>query len=134
MISRIALSEKFKLYPPAPRSVIEREANEYGAPLPREYVELLQISDGMHSDGCLSILSAEGVVQRNRDYEVQTYLPGYFMIGDDSGGNAILLNLADRRIYEVGMGVMDEQSVELSASSLDELLALGTCLAERSVG
>lgn len=62
------------------------------------------------------------------------YLPGFFMIGDDGGGNAILLNLGDRRIYEVGMGVMDEESMEFSAGSLDELLALGTCLTGRRGG
>lgn len=131
MLSRSVLSEKFTLYPPASRAVIEREEIEYGGSLPREYVELLQISDGMYTNGNLSILGAEGVVQRNADYEVQVYLPGYFMIGDDSGGNAILLNLGDRRIYEVGMGIMDEESMELSAESLEELLAFGACLAER---
>lgn len=134
MLSRSALSEKFILSPPASRSVIEREENEYGGSLPREYVELLQVSDGMHTSGNLSILGAEGVVRRNTDYEVQVYLPGYFMIGDDGGGKAILLNLYDRRIYEVDMGAMDEESMELSAGSLDELLALGTSLAERSGG
>ncbi|UFU07465.1 SMI1/KNR4 family protein [Ruania halotolerans] len=134
MVSRSALSERFTLFPPASRSAIEREEDEYGGSLPREYVALLRMSDGLHSDGNLSILGAEGVVRRNNDYEVQTYLPDFFMIGDDGGGNAILLNLSDRRIYEVGMGVMDEESLELSAGSLDELLALGTCLAERGGG
>lgn len=134
MVSRSALREKFTLRPPASRSVIAREEKEYGRSLPREYVELLQVSDGMYTDGNLSILGAEGVVQRNLDYEVQVYLPGFFMIGDDGGGNAILLNLGDRRIYEVGMGVMDEESMVLSAGSLDELLALGTCLTDRHGG
>lgn len=131
MLSRSALSVRFTLHSPASRTVIEREEIEYGGSLPREYVELLEISDGMYTNGNLSILGAEGVVQRNVDYEVQVYLPGYFMIGDDGGGNAILLNLGDRRIYEVDMGVMDEESMKLSADSLEELLALGTCFAER---
>ncbi|WP_147271142.1 SMI1/KNR4 family protein [Microbacterium sp. JB110] len=114
-LSRCVLSEKLTLHRLASRSVIEREENEYGGSLPREYVELLQISDGMHNNGNLSILGAEGVVERNADYEVQAYLPGYFMIGDGDGGcgNAILLNLHDRRIYEVGMGIMDEESMAL---------------------
>ncbi len=38
MLSRSALSEKFTLHPPAPRTVIEREEIEYGGSLPREYV------------------------------------------------------------------------------------------------
>lgn len=134
MLSRGALSDTFILGRPASRAVIEREENEYGGPLPREYVELLQVSNGMHTSGSVSILGAEGVVQRNNEYEVQVYLPGYFMIGDDSGGHAILLNLGDRRIYEVDMGAMDEESMKLSARSLDELLTLGTCLTERRGG
>lgn len=134
MLSRSTLSKTFILEPPALLSVIKHEENEYGGPLPREYVELLQVSNGMYTSGNLSILGAEGVVQRNNEYEVQAYLPGYFMIGDDGGGQAILLNLGDRRIYEVDMGVMDEESMKLSAGSLDELLTLGTCLTERRVG
>lgn len=122
---------RFTLHPPASRAVIEREELEYGDSLPLEYVEALQISDGMYTHGNRSILGAEGVVQRNIDYEVQVYLPGYFMIGDDGGGSAILLNLGDRRIDEVDMGVMDEESMELSADSLEELLARGTSLVER---
>lgn len=125
------MSERFVLYPPASLAVIEREEAAYGGPLPREYVELLRVSDGMHTAGNLSLLGAEGVVQRNIDYEVQIYLPDCFMVGDGGGGSAILLNLQDRRIYEVDMGAMDDESMALSADSLDALLSLGTCLAER---
>jgi len=131
MRTRIELAGTFRLNPPASPAAIECEEVAYGGPLPREYVELLQVSNGMCTDGSLSLLGAEGVVQRNADYEVQAYLPGYFMIGDDGGGAAILLNLRDRRIYEVDMGAMDEESLELCSESLDELLALGTSLGER---
>lgn len=88
MLSRSALSEKFTLLPPASPAAIEREEEAYGGPLPREYVELRQVSNGLLTDENLGILRAEGVVRRNADYEVQTYLPGYFMIGDDGGGTA----------------------------------------------
>lgn len=71
-------------------------------------------------------------MQRNLDYEVPEYLPGYFMIGDDGGGIAILINTRDKRIYEADMGVMDERFAELSANSLEELLAIGTTRIERN--
>lgn len=131
MVSRHSMSERFILCPPASAAVIEQEEREYGGPLPREYTELLLISDGTHTEGNLSIFGAQGVVRRNTDYEVQTYLPGYFMIGDDGGGLAILLNLQDRRIYEVDMGAMDEASMEYSADTLNALVRLGTSLRER---
>lgn len=44
------------------------------------------------------------------------------MIGDDGGGTAILIKDDDLRIYEVAMGVMDEESMRLSANSLEDLL------------
>lgn len=69
--------------------------------------------------------------QRNFDYEVPEYMPGFFMIGDDGSGIAILINVNDRRIYECDMGVMDERFAELSANSLDELLRLGASLTDR---
>ncbi|GHD03989.1 SMI1/KNR4 family protein [Zhihengliuella salsuginis] len=131
MLSRSELAVTFTLNPPASPAAIEREEAEYGRRLPGDFVELVRVSDGMCTDGSLSILGVEGVVQRNADYEVQTCLPGFFMIGDDGGGSAILLNLQDRRIYEVDMGAMDEESMELCAESLDELLLLGTSLGER---
>lgn len=64
--------------------------------LPGDYVEFLRISDGLQSPGNLNILEADGVVARNQDYEVQQYLPGYFMIGDDGGGIAILIRRLPR--------------------------------------
>lgn len=72
-------------------------------------------------------------MQRNHDYEVHTYLPDYYMIGDDCGGQAILI---DRHgiIYEVGMGVMDAAYLEKSADTLDALLIdhAGKTLNERT--
>lgn len=43
------------------------------------------------------------------------------MIGDDSGGTAILMKRGDRKIYEVDMGAMDD-SLRVSAQSLEQLL------------
>ncbi|WP_148654121.1 hypothetical protein [Burkholderia plantarii] len=44
--------------------------------------------------------------EQNKECEVQKYLPGFFMMGDDSGGQAILINQAGE-VCEVGMGVMN---------------------------
>ncbi|MFJ2620635.1 SMI1/KNR4 family protein [Glutamicibacter sp. NPDC087344] len=131
MIPVSQLAQNFTVNPPATEAAIRIEEQLYGQRLPEEYLQLLAVSNGLHTDGNLAILGVEGVIQRNADYEVVDYMPGYFMIGDDGAGTAILLNLEDRRIYEVGMGVMDENEARLSAGSLGELLALGTSLAER---
>lgn len=120
------------LYPSASDAEIRREGEDLGGPLPVEFVELLRISDGLTAEiGSLSILNVDGIVQRNREYEIQLNFPDFFMIGDDGGGQAILRNLIDRRIYEVGMGTPFVEDIEFSADSLRHLLELGTSLNER---
>ena len=125
------LNDAFDWEPPASAEAIAQAEGEYGAPLPEAYVTLLNLANGGTTQCNLSILSVEECVQRNIDYEVAEYMPGYFMVGDDGGGSAILLRLQDQRVVEVGMGVMDERFAEHSADSLAQLIELGTSLGER---
>lgn len=122
----------FEWEPPASEDAIRQAERDYGGALPEDYVAFLRVSNGGRTQGNLSLLEVEDCVQRNRDYEVAEYMPGYFMIGDDGGGTAIVLKLADQRIYEVDMGVMDEDSAQLSADSLQALIKDGMTLSERS--
>lgn len=126
-----SISATFEWNPPASETAIRQAEADYGAPLPPNYIELLRRANCGSTDGNLVIIEVEDCVQRNLDYEVPEYMPGYFMIGDDGGGTAILINMNDRRIYECDMGVMDERFAELSANSLKELLTFGTTLLER---
>lgn len=132
MVLQYRWGSRFDWNPPASEAAIQQAENEYGSKLPAVYVEFVRVTNGGCTDANLSILEIEDCVQRNLDYEVDEYLPGYFMIGDDGAGTAILIRLQDRRIYECDMGVMDEHYIKLSADSLDELLKLGTSLMERT--
>lgn len=131
MGSSCTLNGAFDWEPPASAEAISQAEAEYGAPLPEAYVALLKRANGGTTQGNLSILSVEECVQRNIDYEVADYMPGYFMVGDDGGGSAILINLRNQRVVEADMGVMDESFAEHSADSLTHLIELGTSLGER---
>lgn len=131
MGSSHTLNAAFEWEPPASTAAIRQAETDYGALLPKAYVSLLKVANGGTTQGNLSILSVEECVQRNSDYEVAEYMPGYFMIGDDGGGSAILINLRNQRVVEVDMGVMDESFAEHSADSLAHLIELGTSLGER---
>lgn len=133
MLNRATLAEGYHLHEPATPSAIDKCEQEAGYSLPEDYVALLLISDGLQTDGNLSLLEVESIAERNRDYEVQDYLPGFVMIGDDSGGNALLMKTGDSAVYEVGMGVMDEATMVKSARSIEELLIAykGKTLSER---
>lgn len=60
------------------------------APLPAEYLELLRLSNGGHASlagypSYSRIWPARTVVEYNRDYEVQRWVPGFVGFGDDGG-------------------------------------------------
>ena len=134
MLTRANLTANphFTLHPPATDTTINAAEDASNIPFPPEYRALLRLTNGLYSDGCLVLYAAEDLTTRNQDYEVPTYLPDYLMIGDDSGGQAILIDRSGA-LYEVGMGVMDADWLEPSAASLADLLIThaGRTLSER---
>ena len=79
-----------------------------GKPLPTDYVRFLE----SHEEQCFGdqvyLYSAEALIERNETYETQTYCPGYISIGDDSGGRAIVISVAEplKKIFIVDYGSM----------------------------
>ncbi|CAB3774221.1 MULTISPECIES: SMI1/KNR4 family protein [Burkholderia] len=132
MLNREYLSQHFELRISATSSQINVAEAKIGLFFSKEYVDFLQITNGLNSMGCLALHEIEILPERNMEYEVQKYLPGYFMIGDDSGGQAILIN-SSGEVFEVGMGVMNLKFLERSADSLTDLLVSlkGLTLGER---
>jgi len=132
MLNKAYLSQYFELRIPSTPSQIHDVEMQAELSFPKEYADFLLITNGLNSSGCLALHEVEILPERNVEYEVQKYLPGYFMIGDDGGGQAILINAAGV-VFEVGMGVMNPQFLERSADSLTDLLVNlnGLTLGER---
>ncbi|MEK7917795.1 SMI1/KNR4 family protein [Burkholderia contaminans] len=118
--------------PPATLNQVKLVQSTVEMIFPSEYVDFLLLCNGLNSFGCLALHEIEVLPERNEVYEVEKYLPNYFMIGDDSGGQAILINSAGE-VFEVGMGVMNPNFLERSAVSLTDLLVnlKGLTLGER---
>ena len=133
MLDRATLERRFSLNPPATSAAVTAANAQVGYPFPEDYLSFLALSNGLSTEGRLMLLAAGDVADRNRDYEVQEYLPGYVMIGDDGGGVALLMKDQERTVFEVGMGSMDEETMQQSADSLEQLLVEfgGLTLAER---
>ena len=121
MFLKSILSKSYQLHPPASPGIIRDIQSRVSIRFPAEYTELLLVCNGLSSSGNLALHEIEELPSRNLNYEVQVYLPGYFMIGDDSGGQAILMN-DDGELFEVGMGLMTHEGLEKSADSLEQLL------------
>ncbi len=133
MLNRAYLEQHYRLEPPAsPEALAGAEAG-LGRPLHPDYAAFLRLSDGLYTGGNLVLLDADSIAERNRDYEVAEYLPGYLMIGDDSGGMALLLRDQEPAVFEVDMGVMMASELRVSADSLAQLLIRfqGRTLGER---
>ena len=121
MLNKAYLGQHFELRIPATPSQINVAEAKVGLSFPKECVDFLSIANGLNSTGCLALHEIEIFPERSVEYEVQKYLPGYFMIGDDGGGQAIMINSVGE-VFEVGMGVMNPNYLERSADSLTDLL------------
>ncbi len=132
-MDRHDFSSYFHLNSPVSAGEIAGAEIALGFSLPESYIALLKVTDGLSCNGNLVLLEASDLASRTSDYEVSEYLPGYLMIGDDSGGVALVMQLAGQAIYEVDMGVMDASDLRKSADSLEQLLLelAGKTLGER---
>ncbi len=68
------------------------------------------------------LLELEEIFQRNKDYEIDLYLPEYIMIGDDNGGVAILMEFKTGNIYANGLGSLLPEDLKFQSKSLEEFL------------
>lgn len=59
--------------------------------LPQCYLELIRKVNGFVEEKGIKIYGIEEIKERNETFEVEKYLPGYVAIGDDSGGNLLLM-------------------------------------------
>jgi len=91
---------------PASFQTIRELERDVGFSLPAEYVEILQVANGFALSNGVIIYAAEDIPERNRTFEVKTYAPGYFAIGDDSGGRLLMLNGS-----KPGIWIVDDGSV-----------------------
>lgn len=71
------------------------------------------------------LYSAEDLIERNETYEVKEYCPGYFTIGDDGGGGAIVMKVEDGSLHLVDHGAMMPDCMKLVADSFQEWHASG---------
>lgn len=81
-----------------------------GAALPPQYEDYLLSIDGReNSVGRVLLYAVRSLIERNETYEVRQYCPGYFTVGDDGGGRAVVLRLDDGGVHLVDHGAMSPE-------------------------
>jgi hypothetical protein len=90
-----------------------------GHPLPEPYRSFLAgtAENFLAANDRTLVYGRASIVERNETFEAQTYCPGHLAIGDDSGGSALVLSLADGSVHSVGMGAMTPDCFEPVAPS-----------------
>jgi hypothetical protein len=101
---------------------IAEAENELGIKLPEEYRLLLTASDGLFANDLVKLYSTEEIAERNSTFEIAQYLPGYLMIGDDSGGYGIFLDTGSSPspVYLMGHGsLLKSEAIVLARTLAD---------------
>jgi hypothetical protein len=92
-----------------------------------QYLNLITTLDVSLSIGDYVLLyGMRDIEERNSIYEVQLYMPGWVAIGDDSGGQAILMRLdGSNAVYRCDHGALGSLEPALIAESLAEWIEIG---------
>lgn len=93
--------------------------------LPQSYISFLKNYKGANGDlpvqpFYFQLWEISEVFQNNLDYEIPDYLPDYFGIGGNGGGELIALNLKNKKIFVIPFIPMSEQDALLIAESFEE--------------
>jgi hypothetical protein len=102
--------------------------------IPEDFQQFLDNCNGLYLNNGTKLYSTSEIVERNKTFEVDKYAPGYLMIGDDSGGLAILIpkNTKDgmSNVYVVDQGVLDADYMKLVSEGLIDWIENGCKLPE----
>lgn len=88
--------------------------------LPEAYRDFLAAANGGHGfvgDNHVVLWSVDQLEEFNRGYEVETYAPGFFLIGSNGGGEAYAIDLDTGSVVMVPFIGMDRREAFLVSPS-----------------
>ncbi len=94
--------------PPATQDSIEALASDCSLDLPKQYLEFLTLSNGGEGElgvdpGWFQLWPVEEVLDLNRDYGIDEFLPGFFGFGSNGGGELLAFDTRDNSPWKVVM-------------------------------
>ncbi len=104
---------------------IEKFLPQLSKDLPVSYINFLKNHKGAQGDlpvqpYYFQLWEISEVSDNNSGYEVQNYLPDYFGIGGNGGGELLALNTKNKKVYTIPFIPMDEKDALLVAESFNE--------------
>ncbi len=96
--------------------------------VPQEYLEVIrkqtEVEIAVNAIKYIRIWGAEGCIEMNEAYNIQTYIPQSLAIGDDEGGNAIIYatGIQGFGLYAVAFNDLEVDEMKYISESLEALL------------
>lgn len=109
--------------PPASEESINNLVLNAGPALPEKYLDFLRFTNGGEGElgidpWYFQVWPAEEVIDSNRNYGVQEYIPGFFAFGTNGGGELLAFDMRhedERRVFMIPMIPMSESdAVEIA--------------------
>ncbi|RAJ79289.1 hypothetical protein CLV59_106350 [Chitinophaga dinghuensis] len=103
--------------------LIRETASSLSTPIPLWYADFLQSQDlrtSRYYNNTTVLYGLEELTELNIAYEIQQYMPGYLLIGSDSGDFGLLINNSTSNIYLVELGALTPDDAAVMAWSLEE--------------
>ena len=87
---------------------IQKLVDGAGKELPKDYLDLLLYCNGGEGElgiepGWFRLWSAEDVIQLNKDYEIEKYIPEFFGFGSSGGGELIAFDMQKDKSWKIVM-------------------------------
>lgn len=116
------LSKLIKIKKPASEQQINEVEQSLGKIFPELYKDFLCSTNGGEVGNGIYFYSTEDILERNRTFEVNEYLPNYILIGDDSGGRGIFMmaSKVSTSVKMVGLGSLSEEDFTDVSPNLKE--------------
>ena len=114
-----------KFYEKPSEADLEKYLPQLPSDLPESYINFLKQNNGAGGDlpvqpWNFELWRLEIITEYNEDYEIQTYLPRYFGIGGDGGGEFFAFNMETLKIFIIPFIGMEEEDAILVAENFEE--------------
>jgi hypothetical protein len=118
---------RFRPKAPVSPKVIAALIASLRKPLPAPYLQAFAVANGgvgFVGKHCLDLWKVEELLDSNKQYQVDEYVPDLFLVGSNGGGEAYTFNLAkaDGAIYQVLFFGIDTKDTWLIAKAFDDFV------------
>lgn len=108
---------------------LEKLLSQFPPDLPESYLEFLRDHNGASGDLPIQPLyfqlwQIDEIIENNLRYEIQKYLPNYFGIGGNGGGEFFAFDLKTLKIFTIPFIPMNEEDALLVAECFEEFQSL----------